>query len=50
MTRKRKNLCRIAIGVGFCPFDWRIGDASLGWLDTQSLWAFGPFRLSWRGW
>lgn len=41
------KLNRIAFGIGFCPFDWRVGDASVGW---ECMWALGPFRISWRGW
>jgi hypothetical protein len=40
---------RLAIGVGFCPFDWRIGDVSFP-LWGQRMWALGPLRFSWRGW
>jgi len=37
-----------AIGVGLCPFDWRLGDVSLGWWDDQWMWSLGPVRLSVR--
>ena len=39
----------VAFGIGFAPFDWRLGDVTLAaW--AQRMIAFGPFRFSWRGW